>query len=78
MFQLREDAGAVGRGRGDVGLAFKGLDCSLLGVGEVFGDVDHDVDKLVASSAVLLVGQTLATQTQHLAGLCAGISSIRL
>lgn len=42
-------------------------------VGQLLGDVDHDVDQLVAyRSAVVGRGETLATQAKHFTGLRAG------
>ena len=36
---------------------------------EVFGHVDHDVDKQVAVAVTVRVGKTLVSQSEHLAGL---------
>ena len=57
--------------RRHVRFALERLDGLFLLVGEVFRNVDHDVDKLVACSVAFGRGETLATQTEHLAGLCA-------
>lgn len=72
VFEAREDALAVGVGGLDVGRVFHSLECAFLVGSELLGDVDHDVDELVALAAVLLVGQSLSAEAQHLAGLCSG------
>ena len=72
MFELGENALAVGFGGFDVWLGAHGFESGTLFVGELFGYIDHYVDKLVTSPAVLIVGQALSAQTEHFAGLSAG------
>lgn len=72
MFELRENALTVGLRRFDVRFRSHSGEGSLLLLGELFGYIHHDIDKLIASAAVFIVGQTFAAETEHLAGLSAG------
>ena len=56
----------------DVRFILKALKCCAFLIGEIFGDVDHHVDKLIAHLMGLRIGQTFATQAQYLAWLCSG------
>ena len=71
MLELREYAPAVVVAGLDAGLRAHSLEFGLLGIGKLLGDVDHDVDQLVACATVFLIGQTLAAKAQNLARLCA-------
>lgn len=72
MFEARENALAVvGRGF-DIGLGLHRLEGSALVGGKVLGNEYHDVYKFVAGSAILIVGQTFAAETEHFAGLSSG------
>jgi len=62
----------VGLRRFDVRFRSHSGEGSLLLLGELFGYIHHDIDKLIASAAVFIVGQTFAAETEHLAWLSAG------
>ena len=75
MFEAREYALAViGRGF-DIGLGLHCLECGALFGGKILGNEYHDVYKFVACSAVFIVGQTFAAETEHFAGLSSGRDS---
>lgn len=54
------------------GFVAKLFDELLVGIGQILGNVDHDVDQLVAGCIAIVGGETLAAQTENLAWLRAG------
>ena len=73
MFELGKQTMRGLFGRFDVRHIAEVLESLAFFVGQLLGDVDHDVDQLVAyRSSVVGRGETLAAQAKHFTGLRAG------
>lgn len=69
--EFGEDAFFDGVAGLEVGLVAEGLEGGFFTFVKVLGNVDHYVDKLVASCGFSVGGESFAAETEYLAGLCA-------